>query len=78
MAPVRAVDHYIENALITMKDAYVYKSGTLDMVKPEDRAYFEYITKEFKQVPQEAIAQKIKFFTYIDLVNFFVSYFLFG
>lgn len=77
ISPIRISEDYLEQSSQAMRDALAFKTKTIENIDAEDMPYYEYITREYKDVSEEKLIDTIVLYTRLRIVLFFVFYALF-
>jgi len=78
MLPFTAIGTYYEDQSWYMRDTLIYKSGLLENLEPNEIQYYEYISKEYTDLSNEEITTKLQMYGYIQIILYFIWYFLFS
>lgn len=76
MLPFQSIEKNLDTTSTTLRDAFVFKSGSVDTMEPQKVKYYEYISKEYAEVSKEEILLKIQMFQYFKMF-FILFHFLF-
>lgn len=77
ISPIRISENYLEQSSQAMRDALAFKTKTIENIDADDMPYYEYITKEYKDVSEEALIDTVVLYTRLRIVLFFAFYLLF-
>lgn len=77
-APFNIIDTSLSRNLSEAKDAYTYRILDIQKVDEKEKAYFDYIMKEYSQLDTDSISDRIRILSVLSLVYGVMYYFILG